>query len=298
MNKTLLAVDGMAYIFRAYYAVPYMCSRSGVPTNAVYGFHRLLQALVSEIEPDHLAVAFDVAAPTFRAEAYCDYKANRPDAPDDLLCQIPLVKEYLRAMNIPILECPGFEADDVLATLADHAKAAGVKALIATGDKDLCQLVDDDVFIVRSSMRDIEILDAEGVKRHYGVRPDQIVDYLTIVGDSADNVPGVKGIGVKGARDLLEAYGTLDNVYASLDKLSAANQRKLLEAREHIEDTRYLIRIRRDVPLTTDLSETERKECDECLVDEFCRKYDFQSLGGRKKEAPKPPSEPQQQELF
>jgi len=298
MTKTLLAVDGMAYIFRAFYAVPYMCSHAGIPTNAVYGFHKLLQSLVNEIEPDHLVVAFDVAEPTFRDEVFSDYKANRPEAPEELISQIDLVKEYLRAMRIPILECPGFEADDVLATVAMKAKEAGIKALIATGDKDLCQLVDDDIFIVRSSMREVEILDRGGVMRHYGVWPEQIVDYLTIVGDSADNVPGVKGIGQKGARDLLEAYGTLDNIYASLGKLSPSNQRKLEEAKDHIENTRFLIKIRCDAPVKIELKDTMRCECDCGLVNEFCRKYDFQSLRAPEAKKVEAASEPQQQELF
>ena len=158
--------------------------------------------------------------------------------------------------------------------------------------------MDDDIFIVRSSMREVDILDRGGVKRHYGVWPEQIVDYLTIVGDSADNVPGVKGIGQKGARDLLEAYGTLDNIYASADKLSPANQRKLAEAKDHIEDTRFLIKIRCDAPVNIELKDTVRCDCDCGLVDEFCKKYDFQSLRAPEAKKKETPSEPQQQELF
>ncbi len=297
MNKTLLAVDGMAYIFRAYYAVPYMCNHDRIPTNAVYGFHKLLQTMLHEVEPDYLAVAFDLQEPTFRKEAYSDYKANRPAPPDDLLEQIPIVREYLGAMGIPIVECPGYEADDCLATLAVLAKGRGIKTLIATGDKDLCQMVDDDIFILRSSMRDMKILDAGGVKREYGVWPSQIVDYLTIVGDSSDNVPGVKGIGVKGARELLNAYESLDKIYASLDELPKGQKQKLTEAADHIEDSRFLIRICSEVPLKCELSNLERAEASGEAVNCFCAKYDFQSIGGRGSAAPKN-EEPQQQELF
>ena len=287
----------MAYIFRAYYAVPYMCSHDRIPTNAVYGFHKLLQQMLQEVEPDYLAVAFDLAEPTFRKEAYSDYKANRPAPPEDLLEQIPIVREYLKAMGVPILECPGYEADDCLATIAKMAKAQGIKTLIATGDKDLCQLVDDDIFILRSSMRDMKILDSGGVKREYGVWPNQIIDYLTIVGDSSDNVPGVKGIGVKGARELLSTYENLDNIYASLEELPKAQKQKLLDAADHIENSRFLITICSEVPLKCEIPGLIRRECNDESVSCFCSKYDFQSLKG-KGSAPKASDEPIQQELF
>ena len=298
MNKTLLAVDGMAYVFRAYYAVPYICSHDGIPTNAVFGFHQLLQIMLEEVEPDYLAVAFDLSGPTFREEAYSDYKANRPEPPNDLLEQIPIVKEYLRAMGVPILEKQGYEADDILATMAKRAKAQGVKTLIATGDKDLCQLVDDDIFILRSSMRDMRILDAGGVKREYGVWPNQIIDYLTIVGDSSDNVPGVKGIGVKGARELLENYEGLDKIYASLDSLPNSQRKKLEEALDHIENSRFLITICCDVPIECEVGTLKRREGDPGAIKDFCAKYDFQSITGGGRKAPKEDDAPQQQELF
>ena len=302
MSQTFLAIDGMAYIFRAYHAVPYMCSRAGVPTNALYGFQKIYNALVSSLEPDYLAVAFDTHEPTFRHKAYPQYKAQRPPAPEELLEQIPLVKEFLKALNVKVVETPGYEADDALATMALDAKKHGLKAVIATSDKDLCQLVDDDIFILRAAMntRDFEMLDRGGVFRHYGVYPEQIIDYLTIVGDAADNVKGVAGLGEKSAREILATQRTLQGALDNLSSLKPAWQKKLLEAKDEIAMTRFLIKICTEVPLDFTLEETAMKDPNAELLGDFCRRLDITTFGARlntapKKESPKPTI---QQELF
>jgi len=262
VNKTLLAVDGMAYVYRAYYAVPPMSNVNGVPTNAVFGFVRILQKIIADVIPDFVVVAFDTKEPTFRHKQYEAYKAQRPPMPDELVQQLPWIKEYVQTLNIPCLEYPGYEADDVLATLAVCASARDVNTLIATADKDLCQLVSDRIGILQAGFNSSEVLDAERVTSKFGVSPRQIVDYLALVGDSADNIPGVEGIGPKTAAKLLQQFDTLDGIYAHIEELTGKAKERLLSAREFIATTKKLLQVDCAVPIREVLDDLHVKEPD------------------------------------
>ncbi|MCX7847958.1 MAG: 5'-3' exonuclease [bacterium] len=264
--KTLLLVDGMAYVYRAFYAIPYMASPSGLPTNATYGFVRMLQRMVTETVPEYMAVAFDAKEPTFRHVEYTEYKAQRPPMPAELAEQLPWVREYVRALNVACVEYPGYEADDVIATLAQRGAKEGCQVLIATSDKDLCQLVSPQIAILRSGLQESEVLDARAVREKFGVEPEQMVDYLILVGDSSDNVPGVPGIGPKTAQALLREYGTLENVYAHLEEVKAGIREKLRAAKGEIARLRTLLTVHSDVPIKETLEELRVRAADEGAV--------------------------------
>ncbi|HWQ09844.1 MAG TPA: 5'-3' exonuclease H3TH domain-containing protein, partial [Holophaga sp.] len=221
----LYLIDAFALIFRAYYAN--MRLRNGAANTMA----RMLLALVNHHRPTHLACVFDRPEPTFRHEIYPEYKANRAEMPDDLRPQIPLIRDLVQALNIPIVELAGFEADDVMGTLARQAAARGLASVIVSPDKDLLQLVDDALKIQVLNNRDGEVwIDEAGVKERFGVAPGQVVDVLALMGDASDNVKGVEGIGEKGARDLVLQYGSLDEVLAHRAELKRKAHRDGLEA--------------------------------------------------------------------
>jgi len=209
-----------------------------------------LEHMLAVATPEYLAVCFDARAPTFRHAQFAAYKAQRPPMPELLVEQLPWIKEYVSALHIALLEYPGYEADDVIGTMACRAARTEMAALIATSDKDLCQLVQPSIAILKCGLHDAVVVDERGVVEQFGVRPDQIVDYLTLVGDSADNIPGVPGIGPKTAQALLREYGTLDNIYAHLDALPARTRDKLREVAPRLEQMRTLLRVHCDVPVT------------------------------------------------
>jgi len=206
--KTLLLVDGSSYLYRAYHALPDLRTAAGEPTGAIRGFVGMLKVLREQVAADYLACVFDAKGRTFRDDIYAEYKANRSPMPDDLTLQIAPIHEVVAALGWPILEIEGIEADDVIGILARQARERGVRTVISTGDKDLAQLVNDDVTLVNTMSN--ETLDPAAVREKFGVDPQQIVDYLTLVGDSIDNVPGVEKVGPKTAAKWLNAYGTLD----------------------------------------------------------------------------------------
>lgn len=290
--KTLLLVDGMAYVYRAFYAIPAMANRAGVPTNATFGFARMLQHMLSETLPDYVAVAFDAKEPTFRHERFAAYKAQRPPMPPELAEQLPWIREYVQALNIRCLEYPGYEADDIIATLARRSIAQECRALIATSDKDLCQLVSPHIAILRSGLQESEVLDAAAVREKFGVTPEQIVDYLILVGDSADNIPGVPGIGPKTAQALLNEYGTLENIYAHLDALKPGVRDKLTAAQDSIAELRTLLQVHTDVPVRETLDDLRVQDAD---AEALGRLREFLGFGGARATAS--PPEPQL-ELF
>lgn len=252
MNKTVLIIDGMGLVFRAYYSFIQRPLRTslGKNTSALYGFVRMLNRLIKDLQPYSLVVTYDVGRRTFRNELYQDYKAHRPEAPDELREQIPEIQALVEAMGLPFYYKEGYEADDVIGTLAEAWKQE-YDVRIVSGDKDLFQLVDDRVRILAlvKGVTDVRDLDREGVFELKGVYPEQIVDYLAILGDSSDNIPGVKGIGEKGAVKLLQEYGSLDEIYRELDRIKGAVQTRLTESRDAAYLSRDLATIRRDVPL-------------------------------------------------
>ena len=250
--RSLFLIDGSNQMYRAYHAIRGLTGPDGRSTNAVYGFVTMLRKLLADHKPTHIVASFDLPTDTFRDKIVADYKANRAPMPSDLAEQIPWVHEACEAMGVPILTSEGFEADDVIGTLAKKAAAAGVQVAIVTGDKDFFQLVDGPIRVYNPK-DDGAWFDAEGVKAKFGVAPSQVVDVLALMGDTSDNVKGVPGIGEKGARDLITTFGSLDALLAAAGEVKAKKQREALLA--HADDARQarqLVTIHTDVPVPFD----------------------------------------------
>ena len=224
-RATLYVLDAFSIIYQVFHAIPSMSAPAGQPTNAVFGVFRDLLNLLKTRKPDYLAAAFDGAGPVFRSELYPAYKAQRKEMPEDLRPQIPVIRRLFEAFRIPVLIEPGYEADDVIATLARRAAERGLDVFICTADKDARQLLNDQIRIY--NFRKNQILDVEGLKADWGIGPDQVVDYLALTGDSVDNVPGVPGIGPKTASELLQKFGTLDNILDSIPRSRAPRSNKV-----------------------------------------------------------------------
>lgn len=250
-GKTLLLLDGNAIVHRAYHALPPLTTKSGEVVNAVYGFTATLLSVLEKFKPDYVAGSFDLPKPTFRHKAYAEYKATRVKAPDELYAQIPMVKGVVSAFGIPIYEMEGFEADDVVGTLARRAEAEGLKVIIVTGDMDTLQLVTDkiSVFTMRKGINDTVVYDVPGVIGKYGFAPEQLPDYKGLRGDASDNIPGVKGIGDKTATQLLKEFMTLEGVYEHLDEIKSAVREKLERDKMMAIESKMLGTIRTDVPI-------------------------------------------------
>ena len=281
-------------MYRAYFAVSPMTNRSGLHTNAIYGFARLMQKMLADVVPEYVLVAFDTKEPTFRHKQYEAYKAQRPPMPAELVEQLPWIKEYVKTLNIACLEYPGYEADDVLATMAVRAEAKEIHTLIATGDKDLCQLVNESIGILQAGFNKHDVYDTAAVTTRFGVRPDQIVDYLAMVGDTADNVPGIEGIGPKTAARLLQQYDTLDTVFEQVEELKGRLRERVIEGREKVIRLRELLRITVDVPVREELDDMLLKQPDAEKLNSLREYLNFRPSSGHRK---KPPQKPQM-ELF
>ncbi len=281
-TETLVLIDGHALAYRMYFALPLesFSTKEGEPTNATFGFTRtLLDLILAEAPPDYLAISFDTGA-TFRDELYPAYKGTRDKMPDELDVQITRIKQVARALNIPLLECDGFEADDVLGTIA-RQMAGRVAVLIITGDRDLLQLVDDNTRVELPSRKpggSPEVYDAAGVVAKLGVRPEQVVDYKALVGDVSDNIPGVKGIGEKTAVKLLEEYGTLANLYAHLDDLKGALRQKLADGESSARLSYDLARIATDAPVSVELEDCRTHDFNAAAAIALFRDLEFRSL--------------------
>ncbi len=249
-NKTLYIIDALSQIFKAYYAIPNM-SHNGRPTNATFGFCQIFQRLLKTQKPEHLVVAFDTPGPSFRNAIYSLYKANRPPVPEDLPPQIKDITRVLDAMRIPMVSVENFEADDVIATIARRAEAAGMDVSIISSDKDLMQLINDKITMLRMEPKsnDAVIIDAKAVEDKWGVRPDQIADLLALMGDTTDNVPGVAGIGPKTAATLLETYGTLDETIEAIPTMKGRIKDKLQDGIENARFSRRLVGLEDQVPI-------------------------------------------------
>jgi len=255
--RKLVLVDGTAVLYRSFYAIRELSTSSGEPTNALYGFIRMLKQVRDIWTPTHLAVAFDGGLPKARLDLIKTYKAQRPKMPEDLRKQIPLAEDYLNSAEIPWFRLEGEEADDVIASLAEQARADCGLILIATSDKDIFQLVDEKIKIVPVAGKE-GILDAEGVRRKTGVLPCQIIDWLAMVGDSSDNIPGVPGVGAKTAVKLLEQFGTVDELLARKGEVASERIRAVLEqSRELIVRNRAMIKLRKDLPCQLAWSQME-----------------------------------------
>ena len=276
MDKLVL-IDGNSLLNRAYYATPLFTAKNGLPTNGIFGFIKLLLKLISDKKPTYLVVAFDLHAPTFRHEMYADYKAGRKPMPEDLVVQVPVLKEVLSLMKIKICEKEGYEADDVIGTLA---KQFDLPTYIYTGDRDAYQLVDDttSVCYTRKGVSDILELNPENFYEEVGLTPPQIIDLKSLMGDKSDNIPGVPGIGEKSAMQLLAQYQNLDGIYAHLDEIKGALNKKLSENKESAYFSRDLATIDTAVPLKVTLSECVLKMPFSHTVREKFAELDFKSM--------------------
>ncbi|THB67423.1 MAG: DNA polymerase I, partial [Spirochaetaceae bacterium] len=257
-QQSLFILDGYSVIYRSYFAFirnPLRNSR-GQNTSAVFGFLRTLQQLFSRYNPGYFAVALDSIGPTFRHEQYPPYKQTRDKTPDDLIRQIPVIESLLDALGVPQIRVEGYEADDVMASYAEMAREADMTCYVVSGDKDLLQLVGGSVTVLKPDKGGLVEMNGDTVLESWGVKPDQILDYLSLVGDSSDNVPGVKGVGAKTAASLLTQFSTLDGIYANLEQVGSVSQRKkLTEGKDSAVLSRDLIRLVRDIQLPLSIEE-------------------------------------------
>jgi len=278
-KQNIYLIDGHAFCYRAYYAIQELSTSSGMPTNAIYGFINMLRKLIKEHEPDMLAIAFDTAAPTERHEKYKEYKIHRKPMPDDLADQIPKIKEVIGAHGIPIYQMEGYEADDIIATLAEKAAKKGLSVTIVTGDKDALQLVDEKVKVLNPSTAGDKTYNAAEVRNKYGVDPGSMVDLMALIGDASDNIPGVKGIGKATASKLINQYGSIKGIYKNIDKIhSASIRKKLIEGKDIVQFSRELVQLKRDVPVKLDLDKMQRAEPDLDRLTGLYKKFEFVRL--------------------
>ncbi|MCL5436243.1 MAG: DNA polymerase I [Patescibacteria group bacterium] len=297
-SKKLMIVDGNSLIHRGFHAIPHLSTSKGEPTNGVYGFVTIFLNAVRQLQPDYVAVAFDLEGPTFRDKLYKDYKATRVKAPQELYDQIPKVKEFVMAMNLPIFEKQGYEADDVIGTIARLAssptpsqsppQAGGeIQSVIVTGDLDSLQLVDDHttVLTTKKGLSETVAYDPEAVRLRYGFRPERVVDFKALRGDASDNIPGVKGIGEKGAEELIKTFGSVEDLYKELENHSAKAKKlpeklreKLLAHKADCFMSKKLATIETKVPITFTLSETKFGAYDATTVVKFLQSMEFKSL--------------------
>lgn len=290
--KRLVLIDGHALLYRAFFAFPQsLAMADGQLVNAAYGFTRILLSTMTELKPTHLAVSFDVGK-TFRHEAFESYKAHREKMPDELKSQEPIVQEILGDLNIPTYSVLGFEADDVIGTLAKQAAAqgtgdrgqglgeGGVQVMIVTGDRDMWQLVDEviSVFVPGTGMRQSRMVDRASVKELLGVWPEQVPDYKGLAGDSSDNIPGVTGIGPKTAADLIGTYGSVEGVYDQIEAVKGAVQEKLKRDKQQAFDSKQLATIVTNVPIQLDWDHCKLTTYDKNKAIAVLTKYDFKSL--------------------
>jgi len=276
-RPTLFLIDGNNYVFRAFYAIPGLTNSRGFPTNAIYGFTTMLIRLRKEWRPDYLAVAFDMKGPTFRHEAYEQYKATRREIPADLIPQLPCIREVLRGFAIPILEKQGVEADDIIGTLTARYAGPDLQVYIVSGDKDMMQLVGDHALLI-DTMKD-KIYDAAAVREKFGVPPSQVIEIMGLTGDTSDNVPGAPGIGPKGALRLIEEFGTIENLLANIDRVKNTRAKEAL--RQHADQVRLsreLVTIRKDEEIAFTLDDARRRDPDGEVLMALFKEYEFSSL--------------------
>ncbi|MBI4970477.1 MAG: DNA polymerase I [Candidatus Omnitrophica bacterium] len=279
MKSKLFLIDGNSFCYRAYYAIQNLSTSKGEPTNAIYGVITMLRKIVEEDKPDYLAVCFDRKEPTFRHDKFEDYKAHRKPMPDDLVEQMPKIKEVLEAYRIPLFEKAGYEADDILGTLAEKAAKEKYDVYILTGDKDALQLVNSSIRVYNVH-KDSLIYDAQKVKERFeGLGPDQIIDLMALMGDASDNIPGVPKVGEKTALELMKQFGSLENIYKHLDQVKKDSIRKSLQENRKLADlSRELATIDTRVPIEFKISDMKMKAPDEEKLKELFRRFEFRTL--------------------
>jgi len=309
-NRKLVLIDGYAILHRAYHALPPLTTKKGEPINAVYGLVSMLLRVVQDLKPTHLAVAFDRPEPTFRQKEFPDYQAQRPSLEKDLQVQIAKTRDVLSAMDIPIFETAGYEADDIIGTLAQQATKVSEElnqpkideVVVVTGDRDILQLVDDvkniRVYMPVKGLSTAKLLKEADVVEKLGVKPSQIPDFKALVGDPSDNYPGVAGIGPKTAAKLLTKYGNLEEIYNHLTELDETTRKKLEAGRKSAFKFQKLARIVKDVKLNFDLENLKRWRVDNQKVLDLFSEYGFKTLTTRVKEVGKSIVSENQASLF
>jgi len=290
----LVLIDGSSYLYRAYHALPALTNSLGEPTGALHGVLTMILKLVREEQPAHIAVVFDAPGKTFRDELYPEYKATRPPMPDDLRRQVQPILDAVEALGLPLLRIEGVEADDVIGTLCDQAASKGLKSLVSTGDKDLAQLVNDNVTLV-NTMND-STLDRDGVKEKFDVYPEQIVDYLALVGDSSDNIPGVPKVGAKTAAKWLNLYDSADGIVEHGEEIKGKVGESLRDNIDQLRLSQTLATIRKDVDLEIAIQDLKAKNADTDALRKLYGHYDLRSLLRLLDEAAEEPATPLEEE--
>lgn len=287
-KKRLLVIDSNSVIHRAYHALPPLSTKKGEVVGAVYGFLLVFFKAVKELKPDFIIACFDVTGPTFRHEKYKEYKATRPKAPDDLYQQIPKVKQVLQSFKVPVCEKPGFEADDLIGTIARVAPQKQafpeLETIIVSGDSDNLQLVNPKtkVYVLRKGVKDTVLYDREMVMEKYkGLTPGQLVDYRALRGDPTDNIPGVPGIGEKTAIELIQEFGSLDNLYDSLELVKPKLKQLLVQHKEQSYLSRDLATIDKNAPIEINLKECQWGDYDKEQASQTLKDFEFYSLMSR-----------------
>ncbi len=278
MTKTAYLIDGMAYVFRSFFAMRSMSAPDGTPINAVFGLGMTLQKFLNEMQPELVACCFDAGSKTFRNDIYPQYKANRSAPPEELVPQFDICRDLVAALGIATVTCPGYEADDIMATLTERLVQAGNEVVIVTGDKDMAQLLGPKVRIYNLAKNDWWT--AESIPQRMGVRADQVRDYLALTGDSADNIPGVRGVGPKAATALLAEFETLDEIYADLARVVTLPVRGAKGLRDKLEKdrdgamlSRRLVELDRQTPCDLDASGMVYLGAEPAVIDAFAEKW-------------------------
>ena len=278
MSKICL-IDGSGFIFRAFHALPPLNTKNGTPVNAVYGFAKSIMALQENRDIEYIAVIFDASRYTFRQDIYKEYKAQRPPAPEDLIPQFPLIRQMTDALNIASIEMDGFEADDLIATFTRMAAEQGIEVEIVSSDKDLMQLVDDSKNIHMYDAFKRKVINEAGVMEKFAVHPSKVIDIQALMGDSADNVPGVKGVGPKGAADLINQFGDIDGIYANIESITKkAVKENLIRDKELAYISKELVTLKQDVPVSCTLDALKTREPDPKKLCDFFQTLSFDSL--------------------
>jgi DNA polymerase I len=288
--RTLVLVDGSSYLYRAFHALPPLTNSRGEPTGAVLGVLNMLLRMQREQNPELVAVVFDAPGRTFRDDLFAEYKSHRPPMPDDLRSQIEPLIDAVQALGLPLLRISGVEADDVIGTLAQRAVDSGLQVLISTGDKDMAQLVNEHVTLVNTMTN--SSLDRAGVKVKFDVYPEQIIDYLALVGDSSDNIPGVPKVGPKTAAKWLNEYRTLDNLLENQDRIEGKVGESLRASRTDLALSRELAKIRCDVELDVSPEQLRRNEPDVAKLRELYTRLELRSLLKSLEASPSSPASP------
>jgi len=285
MTKRLAVIDGKSVFYRGYYAMPNLALPDGTPTGGVFGFTSIAIEIIKKIEPDYVAIAWDIKGTSTakRSEIFADYKAGRTKPPEDFYAQLPILRDVLQAFDWPLYELDGYEADDIMGTFAAEAKEEGIETCLITGDYDMLQLIDEstNVYITRTGSTDLVQYDDDAFEAKYGIKVSQFVDYKALVGDKSDNIPGVRMIGEKAARELLVTYTDLDGIYAHIDELKGSRQKYLSDGKESAYMSQELARIFIDAPIKVNWQETDIAHTNIDNILEVLHKYQFTSLINR-----------------